>query len=66
MNEEKKLQFLDELTSLLKGQVTPKSKEALDGEEFCDSLKLHITQLYEQTHRLDLFSDDFNFSEFIS
>ncbi len=66
MNEEKKLQFLDELTSLLKGQVTAKSKEALDGEEFCDSLKQHITQLYEQTHRLDLFSDDFNFSEFIS
>lgn len=66
MNNEKKLQFLDELTSLLKGQVTPKSKETLDGEDFCDSLKLHITQLYEQTHRLDLFSDDFNFSEFIS
>lgn len=66
MNDNKKLQFLDELTSLLKGQVTPKSKETLDGEEFCDSLKHHITQLYEQTHRLDLFSDDFNFSEFIS
>lgn len=66
MNDDKKLQFLDELISLLKGQVTPKSKETLDGEEFCDSLKQHITQLYEQTHRLDLFSDNFNYSEFIS
>jgi len=66
MDDEKKLQFYEELTTLLKGQVTPKSKETLNGEEFCDSLKHHITQLFERTHRLDLFSDDFNFSEFIS
>ncbi|MBR3487958.1 MAG: dynamin family protein [Bacteroidales bacterium] len=66
MNEDKKLQFLEELTTLLKGQVTPKSKETLEGEAFCESLKLHITQLYEQTHRLDLFSDEFNYSEFVA
>lgn len=70
MNEEKengiKIKFLKDLTLLLKGQVTPKSKETLAGEEFCDNLKLNITQLYEQTHRLDLFSDDFNLSDFIS
>lgn len=66
MDNEKKLQFYEELTTLLRGQVTPKSKETLNGEEFCDSLKLHITQLFEQTHRLDLFSDDFNLSEFVS
>lgn len=66
MNEDKKLQFLEELTTLLKGQVAPKSKETLEEEAFCDSLKLHITQLYEQTHRLDLFSDEFNYSEFIA
>lgn len=65
MNEDKK-KFLDDLTILLKGQVTPKSKETIDGEEFCDNLKLHITQLYEQAHRLDLFSDEFNFADFIS
>lgn len=66
MTEEKKIKFFDDLTALLKGQVTPKSKETIAGEEFCDSLKHHITQLYEQTHRLDLFSDEFNFSDFIS
>lgn len=65
MNENPKILFLEELTTLLKGQVAPKDKETLEGEVFCDSLKLHITQLYEQTHRLDLFSDEFNYSEFI-
>ncbi len=58
--------FFEDFTSLLKEQVTPKSEETLAGEEFCDNLKLHITQLYERAHRLDLFSDDFNLSNFIS
>jgi small GTP-binding protein len=66
MEGNKKLQFYEELTALLKGRVTPKSSETLKGEAFCDSLKNHITQLYEQTHRLDLFSDEFNYTEFVA
>lgn len=66
MIEEKKLVFFDKLTAILKGNVNPKSEETLHGELFCDWLKLQISKLFEQTHRLDLFSDEFNFSEFLA
>ena len=66
MEENSKLVFYEKLTSLLQGEVTKKSDEAIKGELFCDWLKAEIRKLYEQSHRLDLFSDDFNFSEFLS
>ena len=66
MNENARLEFFDELTSLLKGNVKPKSEDTINGEAFCDALKVQITKLLEETHKLDILSDDFNLSSFIS
>ena len=66
MNENSKLEFLDGLTSLLKGEVKPKSEETINGELFCDALKLQLTRLFEETHKLDVFSDEFNLRDFLS
>lgn len=66
MNENTRLEFFDELTSLLKGNVKPKSEDTINGEAFCDALKVQITKLLEETHKLDILSNDFNLSSFLS
>lgn len=65
MTDIEKLSFYEQLTTLLKGNVKPKSDEVIGGEEFCDSLRKIITDLFEETHKLDVFSDEFNLREFL-
>lgn len=65
MKEDCKLFFLEGLTKLLKGEVKPKSEDVRNGELFCDALKSQITKLFEETHKLDVFSDEFNLREFL-
>lgn len=66
MNEDLRLEFFEELTSLLKGNVKPKSDDTIKGEASCDALKARITGLFEATHKLDILSDEFNLSSFLS
>lgn len=66
MNENSKLQFFDELTALLKGRVKPKSEDVINGENFCDALKMRITRICEKTYKLGLFGDDSNFTSYIA
>lgn len=65
MNEIEKLAFYEQLTSLLKANVMPKSEDIINGEESCDSLKKVISAHFDATHKLDVFSDEFNFTEFV-
>lgn len=65
MNEIDKMSFYEQLTSLLKGNVMPKSDEVIEGEESCDLLKKAISAHFDATHKLDVFSDNFNFTEFV-
>lgn len=66
MTDIEKLNFYEQLTELLKGNVKPKSEEVINGEESCDSLKRAITAYFEETHKLDIFSDEFNLREFLA
>lgn len=61
-----KLEFYEQLTALLKGDVQPKSEETINGEAFCDALKARITRLLESAHKLDVFSDEFNLQSFLA
>lgn len=66
MTDIEKINFYEQLTELLKGNVKPKSEEVINGEGFCDSLKRAITAYFEETHKLDVFSDEFNLREFLA
>ena len=61
----KQLHFYNELTNILNGEVKSKSEDVVNGENVCDSLKKILMDIFEETHKLDLFSDDFNFREFL-
>lgn len=61
----KQIVFYKELTNILHGEVKPKSDDVINREEFCDSLRKIITDLFEETHKLDVFSDEFNLREFL-
>ena len=61
----KKIHFYNRITNILDGEVKSKSEDVVNGEDFCDSLKKILMDLFEETHKLDLFADDFNFREFL-
>lgn len=61
----KQLHFYNELTNILNGEVKSKSEDVVSDENVCDSLKKILMDIFEETHKLDLFSDDFNFREFL-
>lgn len=65
MNE-KKLEFFDELTSLLKGKMKPKSEDIIKREVFYDDLKVGIVNLFEESLKLNIFPNGFNLSSFLS
>ena len=61
----KQIHFYNELTKILDGEVKSKNEDVVNGENFCDSLKKILMDIFEETHKLDLFSNDFNFREFL-
>lgn len=61
----KQIHFYNELTKILDGEVKSKSEDVVNDENVCDSLKKLLMDIFEETHKLDLFSDDFNFREFL-
>ena len=58
--------FLQRLTSLLNSEVRPKSKDAVEAEEFYEALKWQLTHCFEEALKIDALSDDFKFAPFIS
>lgn len=57
--------FYENFTNLLKGKVKSKSEAVINGEDFCDSLKKILADFFEETHKLDVFSDEFNLRDFL-